>query len=275
MPELTDRPVSPVPQRLIDTHCHLNLPDFAEDLATVLDRAVSAGVEKIIVPGIDHATTESAKKMAEDHSAIFFACGIHPNESAGWQAGWAQQLEAAVSHPKCVAVGEIGLDYYREYSPWETQMAALLCQLDLAERFGLPVIIHCRQAFAALWPVLSAWHDRNPNNIGVLHAFDETAETVAEVTAKGFYIGIGGAYTYKNKPLREEILRAVPLEFLLFETDAPYLTPVPFRGKRNEPAYVRYTAEKAAAVKGIPPEKLFGAVYENSHRLFARLKECR
>lgn len=237
----------------------------------VLDRAAQSGVDKIIIPGIDHETTESAMELAEAHEAIFFAAGVHPNAASGWQEDWLQRLEAVVSHPKCVAIGEIGLDFYREHCPPQVQEIALRSQLALAERAGLPVIIHCRQAFETLWPILAAWHARSPNNMGVLHAFDETADVIPAVTAGGFYIGVGGAYTYKNKPLREAVLRQAPLDSLLLETDAPYLTPVPYRGKRNEPSYIRYTAEKVAAVRGIPAEELLGTVYENTHRLFPRL----
>ncbi|MHC1772128.1 MAG: TatD family hydrolase [Flexilinea sp.] len=256
---------------LIDTHCHLNLPDFSEDLGAVLERAGNAQVKRIIVPGIDLETSKSALKMAESNSAIFFACGFHPNDAAGWEDGWLSEIEVVSEHKKCVAIGEIGLDFYREYCPQEIQMTVFKKQLALAEKLGLPVIVHCRQAFETLWPVLSEWHDRNPRNIGVLHAFDETVDEAFEAISRGFFIGIGGAYTYKNTPRRVEILREIPLESILLETDAPYLTPVPFRGRRNEPSYVRYTAEKVADVKELPLEKIINDIEENTFRLFERL----
>lgn len=256
---------------LIDTHCHLNLSDFSEDLEAVQERAGNVQVKRIIVPGIDLETSNSALKMAETYSAIFFASGIHPNEAAGWEDSWLKEIEVLAVHPKCVAIGEIGLDFYREHCPPETQVAAFTRQLMLAENLGLPVIVHCRQAFNTLWPIIAEWHDRNPRNTGVLHAFDETATEASEAVSKDFFLGIGGAYTYKNNPRREEILRTIPLGSILLETDAPYLTPVPFRGRRNEPAYIRYTAEKIAEVKGLPLEKIINDIAENTFRLFTRL----
>lgn len=256
---------------LIDTHCHLNLSDFSDDIVDVERRAEAAGVQRIIVPGIDTATTENAQKMAEEQSAIFFSSGIHPNDASELEEHWLEEIEKAAQHTKCLAIGEIGLDFYREHCPHEIQIDVFKKQLDLAESLNLPVIIHCRQAFDVLWPILSKWHDRNPANVGVLHAFDETTEAALAAISKGFLLGIGGAYTYKNVPRRTTILQEISGESILFETDAPYLTPVPFRGQRNEPAYVRFTAEKTAQVQNIPLDQLIRLVKENTFRLFKKL----
>lgn len=256
---------------LIDTHCHLNLSEFSEDFSEVENRAMAADVKRMIVPGIDLQTTQSAQKMADCSSAIFFSSGIHPNDAFNLEKNWLDEIEKAAQDPKCLAIGEIGLDFYREHCPHAIQVEVFKKQLDLAESLNLPVIIHCRQAFDVLWPILSEWHDRNPENIGVLHAFDETEEAAFAAIAKGFLIGIGGVYTYKNVPRRMVILQEIPCGSILFETDAPYLTPVPFRGKRNEPSYVRFTAERTAQVKNIPLDQLISVVKENTFNLFNKL----
>ena len=256
---------------LIDTHCHLNLSEFSADFSDVKQRAEAADVKRIIIPAIDVQTTQNAQKMADDYSAIFFSSGIHPNNASDFKENWLEEIRIAAQDQKCLAIGEIGLDFYREHCPHEIQIPVFKKQLELAEVLNLPVIIHCRQAFEILWPILSEWHDRNPKNVGVLHAFDETTDAALTAISKGFLLGIGGAYTYKNVPRREAILKEIPCESILFETDAPYLTPVPMRGKRNEPAYLRFTAEKTAQIKNIPLDQLIRIVEENTFRLFKKL----
>lgn len=241
------------------------------DQAAVIDRAKQANVCKMIVPGIDPESSKLAMKMAEEVSAIFFAVGVHPNESADWDDSQLGELKDLATHPKCVAIGEIGLDFYREFSPASQQLRSLYAQLELAEEIGKPVILHCRQAFEVLWPILQDWHRQHTTNIGVLHAFEESPEAAAQVTQEGFYLGIGGAYTYKNKKHLPEVLKTVSADKILLETDSPYLTPVPYRGKRNEPMYIPLIAEKVALERGISNEALSEIVRENTFRLFGNL----
>ena len=255
----------------IDTHCHLNLPDFLPDQAAVIDRARQANVCRMIVPGIDLESSETAMKMAEAYPAVFFAVGVHPNESADWDDSRLKDLKILATHPKCIAVGEIGLDFYREFCPPAQQLRSLHAQLELAEEIGKPVILHCRQAFEVLWQVLQDWHRHHSKNIGVLHAFEESPEAAAEVTAQGFYVGIGGAYTYKKKKHLSEVLKTVSPDKILLETDSPYLTPVPYRGQRNEPMYIPLIAEKVASTRNISTEALSEIVRENTFRLFGNL----
>mgnify|MGYP000870033920 CR=1 FL=1 len=252
----------------LDTHCHLNLPAFSEDWQQVVEKAAAQNVRKIIVPGINLETSAIAQKMAEENPAIFFAAGVHPNDSNDWQPEMAETLAQFAAHPKCIAIGEIGLDFYREYCPPEIQLQSFKAQLKTAGDLGKPVLIHCRQAFDQLWPLLNGWKQSNPANSGVLHAFDEDADAALEAVNAGFYLGIGGAYTYKKVPRRDEILLKTPLEAIILETDAPYLTPLPYRGQRNEPMYIPLIAEKVAALKNLTAAEVCARTMENSLHLF-------
>lgn len=257
---------------LIDTHCHLDLPEFDEDLADVLSRAADAGFGKFIIPGIELKSMPKIIDMAGNDPAIFFASGIHPNNSSDLPDDWDAQVIENACLDRCVAIGEIGLDFYRDYCPPETQIRVFKRQLELAEDLRLPVIVHCRQAFDTLWPILEGWKEQNPDNQAVLHAFDEDAEKAQEVTLQNIYLGIGGTYTYTKKNERRiEILRAVPIESMLIETDCPYLTPIPHRGERNEPSFARLTAEKISEVKGIPLDQVIEQTTTSAQHLFTKM----
>lgn len=254
---------------MIDTHCHLDLPHFEEDLDEVFSRAETAGFKGFIIPGIEFATIDRIRTIAETRSNVWFASGIHPNNADGLPADWADQVIRDADHPKCVAIGEIGIDYYREYCPHDIQREVFIRQLDIAEELQLPVIIHCRTAYEDLWPILSSWMRRNPGNRAVLHAFDEDAEKALLAVELGIMIGIGGTYTYtKKNERRRDILKAIPMESILLETDCPYLTPHPHRGERNEPAYAELTAEAIAAIKEVPFEEVDLITSANAMRFF-------
>lgn len=252
----------------IDTHCHLNFDAFEADRETVFERAINANVRHIVIPATGLETAIEAKEMAAQCAAISFSVGVHPSTNVEVTPDLLAQFTALAAEPGCVAVGEIGLDYYWDYCPKERQRANLEAQLELAETLNLPVILHCRDAFDDLWPIVRAWGLRLPENRGVFHAFDGDSAQAAEITEAGFFVGIGGAITHKNKPIRRETARTISLDRIVLETDAPYLTPVPYRGERNEPGYIPLIAEFLAELRGIPVEDVHAAAYANSLDLF-------
>ncbi|MBR6090082.1 MAG: TatD family hydrolase [Anaerolineaceae bacterium] len=241
---------------MFDTHCHLDLPDFDEDRSEVIRRAENTGFTGFMVPGIEIPAMPKIISMAEEFPSVYFASGVHPNNAADLPKNWADAVRENAGHPRCRAIGEIGLDYYREYCPHEIQREVLSLQLELAGELHLPVIIHCRSAYEDLWPILSSWILGGHGRTAVFHAFDETSEAALKAVEIGMKIGMGGPYTYKKKNERRmEILNAVPLESILLETDCPYLSPIPHRGERNEPSYAALTLAKIAEVKNIPFEE--------------------
>lgn len=254
---------------MIDTHCHLDLPEFDEDRDDVLKRARNSGFESFMVPGIELDAMGKIIEMAESESDVYFASGIHPNNAAELIPDWLDHVRKNASHLKCRAIGEIGIDYYREYCPHEIQREVFAQQLDLAAELDLPVIIHCRAAYEDLWPILSAWLKRGHGRTGVLHAFDETAEVARLAVDLGMKIGMGGPYTYRKKNERRfEIVEAVPLESILLETDCPYLSPIPHRGERNEPSYAALTLAKIAELKGVSFEEADLQTTRNAREFF-------
>lgn len=259
---------------MIDTHCHLNLSQYAEDLEAVLERAHLAGVNKIIIPAIDLDTLTSALHLADQYPGIFVAAGIHPNATANFQATDIQQLVAYLTHPKIVAIGEIGLDYHWDDSPKHKQFEALEAQLQLATEHHLPVIIHNREASEDTIQILEAWaKDLDKSHpVGVMHSFSGDEAIAERALAAGFYLGFTGPITFKKKSeLFQRIATTIPLERLLVETDGPYLTPHPHRGQRNEPAYIPLIIEKIAALRGVPMEVIAAASTANAHRLFGSM----
>jgi len=238
---------------LADTHCHLNFDAFESDLEAVLERAKEQEIDRILVPGIDLETSRSAANLAKRYKQVYFAVGIHPHHAKDWNDECHAELTALAHSSKCVAIGEIGLDYYRNITSPALQRVAFEAQLSLAAELRLPVILHNREADEDVLPIVVRWaqglNAAMDGRAGVLHAYSADAAMGLDVIHAGFYIGIAGPITYKNADSRRRITAQLPLDRLLLETDAPYLTPEPHRGKRNEPAHVRITAEKLAAVK--------------------------
>lgn len=254
---------------MIDTHCHLDLPDFDEDRDEVLKRARNSGFESFMVPGIELDAMGKIIEMSESEPDVYFASGIHPNNAAELIPDWLDHVRKNAAHPKCRAIGEIGMDYYREYCPHDIQREVFVQQLDLAAELNLPVIIHCRTAYEDLWPILSAWLKGGHGRTGVLHAFDETADAARLAVELGMKIGMGGPYTYRKKNERRfEIVDAVPLESILLETDCPYLSPIPHRGERNEPSYAALTLAKIAERKGVSFEEADLQTTRNARKFF-------
>ncbi|MDD5468279.1 MAG: TatD family hydrolase [Anaerolineales bacterium] len=260
---------------LIDTHCHLNFEAFHSDLGQVLERARLSGVEKIVVPATDLASCQEVIELAEAHEGVYAAVGVHPNECAEWEMNSLPRLREYARHEKVVAIGEIGLDYYRDRAPRQVQRTALAQQLELAEEMGLPVIIHNRNASRDVLSILSEWRrgldfSQKPlaNAPGVLHSYSDELKYACEAIDNGFKIGITGPITFNNANELRTAVAQIPLKNLLVETDAPFLTPVPHRGKRNEPAYVRHVAEELARLHASSLLEVAKITSQNARVLF-------
>jgi TatD DNase family protein len=253
---------------IVDTHCHLDDERFMEDLDEVLSRAIADGVEKFIIPGADPDTLERAVEIAESREDVYFAVGVHPYDAHRYDREF---LKRYITHEKCVAVGECGLDYYRlpddkDESSRIVQMQkeVFIDQVRLADEMGKPLIIHIRDASADSKEILEEYAGERG---GVLHCYNAD-RILLSLADRNFYFGIGGVLTFKNARRLVEAYPLIPRERLLIETDAPYLTPHPYRGKRNEPAYCVYIARKMAELSGMDFEELSSLCTENTERLF-------
>ncbi len=260
---------------LVDTHCHLNLEEFDPDRREVITRARENGISRILVPGIDIATSKTAIKCSVDYVQAYAAVGIHPNNGLSWTGGSLLELKQLVYEEKVVAIGEIGLDYYRDYTPKELQRTIFSQQLEFAAEVGLPVIVHNRDASEDIIDRLTIWQrnlealgSRLANHPGMLHSFLGSVEMANVMVANHFKIGITGAVTFRNAQNLQAVVESLPLESIFIETDAPYQTPHPFRGKRNEPSNVRIVAEKIAELKAIPVEKVATVTTQEADKLF-------
>lgn len=259
--------------KLIDTHLHLDFDAFDADRDQVVERAVATGVIRMITIGINRETSRRAVALAEQYEAVYAAVGIHPNDAGEWDESAKAELRHLAAHPKVVAIGEIGLDYYWDRVPRDRQQAVFRAQLDLAAELGLPVIIHDREAHADVLRVVQAWAaEAAPGERqGVFHCFSGDEEMARRALDLGFFIGVDGPVTFKNARRLQALVAALPLDRLLLETDAPFLTPHPYRGKRNEPAYVRLVAEKVAELHGGSLAEVAQTTTQNAQRLFAKL----
>mgnify|MGYP000565999662 CR=1 FL=1 len=294
---------------LTDTHCHLDLDKFDLDRAAVIQRALDAGVNRILIPSLDLDSSHAAVRLAEAHPNVFAAVGFHPTDLEKWKDSSIEDLKALVLESsglpledeklvspqrhgdasrlqnKIVAIGEIGLDYYWVRDPERRafQRMALRQQLQLAQEVNKPVVIHMReendawfgQASVDLLEILSEWHGRLKTELhplverpGVLHSFNGNLETAQQAMLLNFYIGVTGPVTYKNAEEKRHIIKQVPLTHLLLETDAPFLTPTPHRGKRNEPAFVAHIADKIAEIHMTTREQVAEITAANAARLF-------
>ena len=260
---------------LADTHCHLDFETFDGDREQVLERAARAGIETILNPGIDLASSRSAVGLARTFPAVHAAVGVHPNEATQWQPGTPEILRNLAGNPKVVAIGEIGLDYYRDRAPRDLQKKIFQEQLGLAAELGLPAIVHNRQATEDVLEILIEWQTGLVNSgsllaerPGVLHSYSEELEPALRGIEHNFRIGFTGPVTFRNAPDLQRVAAGLPLDHLLIETDAPFLTPHPYRGKRNEPAYVRLVAEKLAELQGVAFESVASWTTANAARLF-------
>jgi len=255
---------------LIDTHAHLNLPQLRQQLDEVLYRAKESGVEYIIVPATDYESSIEVIQLAEDHDMLFAAVGIHPTQLKDFDENQLSEIERLCKHSKVVAVGEIGLDYYWKPYDRDLEKRALRAQLRIAKGNNLPVILHNRDSSVDLTAIV--WEEYEGGKLkGQFHSFSGDLRMAQACIEMGFYISFTGNITYKpdERTLTAyEVAKKCPVENLLLETDSPYLPPVPHRGKRNEPSYLRFTAEKIAGLKGISVDELGRATSENAKRLF-------
>jgi len=253
--------------RLFDTHAHLHFPDLAEDLDAVLDRARAAGVVGMVTIGTDRETNPAAVALAERLAHVHATVGIHPHDAADATEADFEALERlARESGKVVALGEMGLDFFRNLSPRDVQERVLRRQLVMARRLDKPVVIHCRDAHPATLAILA--EERVGETGGVMHCFSGDVENAKRCLDLGLVISLAGPVTYRNARALPDVARFVPLDRLVVETDCPFLPPHPHRGQRNEPAWVAITAARVAELRGMTSEALGEATTENALRLF-------
>lgn len=251
---------------LFDTHAHLNAEQFNEDLTEVIARAQEVGIENIVVVGFDRPTITRAMELVEEYDFMYASVGWHPVDAIDMTDEDLEWIEELAKHPKVVAIGEMGLDYHWDKSPKDVQKEVFRKQIHLAKRVKLPIIIHNREATSDIVEIL---REEGASEVGgIMHCFSGSVEVAQECLQMNFYISLGGPVTFKNARKPKEVAEAVPLDKLLIETDCPYLAPHPYRGKRNEPSYVKLVAEQIAELKGITYEEVAEKTTANAKKLF-------
>jgi len=259
---------------LVDTHCHLNMMQSESNLDEIIDTAIINGITRIMVPGIDLQSSLDAIKIADKYELVYAAIGYHPNDANRWNENSFSILEDLAQHTKVKAIGEIGLDFYREHVSRSIQLHVFKEQLRLSERTGLPVIIHSRNAIDEIFDILIKWKQARaltePNQfLGVMHAFEGNLEQANLINNHQFLLGIGGPITYKNSLDKHDIAKNIPIESILLETDSPFLSPLPHRGKPNEPANIKFIAEKIAYLTEKPLKWISEETSKNANKIFA------
>ena len=250
-------------KNIFDSHAHYNDEQFDIDRDILLASLPEAGIVGIINCGTDVASSAASVEMAEKYPFVYAACGFHPESALEFNDADLSEIEKMLSHEKCVAVGEIGLEYHYDFVPKDVQIAVFEKHLQLAVKHDIPVIVHDREAHADTMDLLKKYKPK-----GVLHCYSGSTEMAKEVLKLGMYIGLGGAVTFKNAVKPVEVAEMIPLDRLLLETDCPYMAPVPMRGKRNNSAYIEFVAEKIASVRGISAQELLDITAENTRKLF-------
>lgn len=260
---------------LVDTHCHLNLDSFQNDIDQVVERALEAGVTKIVVPGLDLPTSLKAVEIASRFECVYAAIGIHPNESHQFDDDQITIFEKLLSEKKVVAVGEIGLDYYHNPDTKSRQIKVLKTMLNLASDHNKPVILHSRKSLDALLEMIQNWIVGSTNKNfqtatfrGVFHAFEGTPEQALISQKLNFAIGVGGPVTYKNAVDKQQVVTTLGISNVVLETDAPFLSPQPFRGTRNEPSRIQVIAQKVSDLINMPLDEVTQITTKNANSLF-------
>lgn len=251
---------------IFDTHAHLQDKKLRGDIENILNRARQAGVEKITCVGYDLASSQEAVLLARKYKQIYAAVGIHPHDAQTLTPEILNKLRDLAKDPKVVAIGEIGLDYYRDLSPRDKQMEAFIEQIKLAHEIGKPIIIHDREANQDVMDTIKKY--KAGRNGGIMHCYSGSLPLAIESIKEGFYISFAGPLTYKNARKPQEVAAKIPIDRLLVETDCPYLTPEPFRGKLNEPAHVRHVVEKMAELRGQHPDEVAYLTGRNARRVY-------
>lgn len=247
---------------LIDTHAHL---DMYEDWDVIIKNAKENGIKKIIIPAVETEYFQKILDIANSYEDVYCMMGIFPTEAKNWHDGILDDIKEFAKNKKVVSIGEIGLDYYWDKSFIDEQKDIFIKQVKLANELGLPIEIHDREAHKDVFDILVEY---NKTSDVVFHCFSGSVEFARECLKQGWYIALGGVVTFKNAVKTKEVAKDVPLDRLMLETDSPYLTPVPFRGKENQPAYVRYVADEIAKLKGIDVKEVIEATTKNAERVF-------
>jgi len=251
---------------LIDSHSHLEMPAFKGDLEQVIQRAKASGVEYVFTVGTEKKDWNRTLEIAHSHPSVYAILGVHPHNTREIDEETYPALRKLCADDKVRAYGEIGLDFYRNLSPRDVQLKRFREQIQFAKELGLPIVVHDREAHQETLEILKS--ERAEEYGGIIHCFSGDYEMARECIEMGFCISIPGSITFKNAGGFREVVKQIPLDSLLIETDAPFLAPVPFRGKRNEPSYVRYTAQKVAEIKKVSFEKMAEATTQNALRVF-------
>lgn len=256
--------------KLIDTHCHLDWTSYDADRAEVIRRAVDAGVARMVTIGTDIASSRRALALAEKYAVVYASVGVHPNDAGDFDDNNLNALRDLVQHPKVVAIGEIGIDYHWKKVAPDAQARAFRAQLELADEIGKPVIVHNRDATEDVMSILSGHFSHQSSHVtrGVMHSFSGDITVAQQAFELGLLIGFTGPVTFKKADALREVARAVPIDRFVIETDAPFLTPEPRRGRRNEPAYVHHIAERIATLRDLSIEELAEQTTANAMRLF-------
>ncbi len=249
--------------RIFDSHAHYDSERYNEDRDFVLSQMPENGICAILNCASDISSARMSIELSGKYPFVYAAVGVHPHEAADVPEDYLNILRELSGYEKVVAIGEIGLDYHYDFSPRDVQRKVLCEQIELAKELSLPVVLHDREAHGDMYEILEKHRP-----VGVMHCFSGSAELMRQSVKLGLYIGLGGAVTFKNARVPLEVAEAVPLDRLLLETDAPYMTPVPYRGQRNDSRYIELVAEKIAEVRGITPEEVCTAAEENARRLF-------
>jgi TatD DNase family protein len=252
--------------RLVDSHCHLQDKAFKYDLDAVIHEAEEASVRTFLVPGTSINDSIAALDLSEKYKGIYAAVGIHPHDAAKVSSDWREKLKSLSSNKKAVAIGEIGLDYHYDFSPRDQQKEVFKAQVEIAIETGLPMVIHTRKSMEDTFQILDETGGWKVG--GVFHCFPGSLSEAEHVISKGFHISYTGVVTFKNSQITREIVKKIPMEKLLLETDSPYMAPEPFRGQRCHPALLKYTARTISEIKNLPLEKISEATSNNFTRLF-------
>ena len=255
----------------VDSHCHLEMENFEKDRKKVIDNCIKEGLLYMLTVGTEEKYFEKVIQLIGENPSVYGAIGIHPHNSRDLNDALLPKINKILTHSKIVAYGEIGLDFFKNYSPKDIQVDAFKKQLNLAEQAKLPIIVHSRNAKDETLQILK--ETKGSDAGGVIHCYSYDLDAAGKLLDMGFYISIPGTITYTNAKKLEEVVQYLPMDRILAETDAPFLTPHPHRGKRNEPYYVKYTIEKIARIKNKDVEEIAVHLHDNFKRLF--LKDSR